>query len=536
LLADIAARIGLTEPLAAFATATPEQELAQQGSDALRKLGALPDPSLMITPQELERGDFDLTGVLDVVEQINVHTQELAKEVQQAADDMLIQAAAMRKQLLQDVAAIATPETVAAQLDTLKQQACKRTRAQITGFADLTRMDKVLTGMTPSADTNVVDAKTGAVDSHKLELLKQDADAIGVRALRLSRLKSPEFCGERPQTADERKAVAASLRETFIDLLQRGETLNGRDFAGADLSDLDLSGLDLSELMLEHADVSRCRFHDSNLFGAVLTGATVDATDFSGADLRSTNLSAIAGTGARFDKCRLDTAVTMNLRLPDSSWRGATLRDNTLLQCELQRAVFSGAQLERVALIKCELLECDFSEAGWLKVNGAQSNFRQGRFARSSLEAVSLLDVDCTHADFTDAMLRRCLALGASRFVNCNFTGVMAVDTGWRNLDFTGACFRTASFSKADFANAVLRSCDLREACFNGSLMSGVDFREVDASAADFYRATLRKADFTGATLERANLRGADLFETLFHSCKLKGMQSDNPLKEEQYV
>jgi uncharacterized protein YjbI with pentapeptide repeats len=535
LLADVAARIGLKEPLASFASTTPEQDLAKQPSEALRKLAALPDPSLMFTPQELKSGDFDLTELLDTVKAINTHTRELAKEAQANADAMLKQAAALKTELLKDIATLATPGALAIKLDKLKQEARARTRPRITGIADLSRMDKVLAGMTPT-NTAIVDPQTGAPDSARVAQLKSDVDAIGARALRLSRLKSPEFCGQQPETADEKQALGSCLRATFVELMQSGEALSGRDFAGADLSGLDLSGLDLSELMLEHANLRACRFIGTNLFGAVLTGATVDAADFSGADLRNSNLSAISGSGVRFDGCRLDTAVMMNLQLPDSSWRGSLLCDNTLLQCELARAAFTGAQLERVTLLACNLAACDFTEAQWRKVNGTQSCFEQGLFARAALEGVALLDADFRQADFANATLQRVIALGSSSFQDCNFAGVMAIETGWRNLDLAGACFHTATFGKSDFANAVLDGCDLREACFSGSLITGASLLKTDATDADFYRALLRKADFTGSTLERANLRGADVFETVFHSCKLKGMKTDCPLKEEQYA
>jgi uncharacterized protein YjbI with pentapeptide repeats len=536
MLADIGARVGLKNPLTAPTAAALEKDLAQQPSPALRKLAALPDPSLMITPQELKNGDFDLGGVLDVVDEINKHAQELAKEAQQAADASVKQARALQVELLKDIAGMTTPATAAVELDKLKRKALERTRTQITGIADLTRIDKVLHVMTPTTPAGLVDAKTGMVDGAQLELLNTQADAIGARALRLSRLKSPEFGGEQPGSAEEKTAVAAILRKTFVELQRNGAALNGRDFAGADLSGLDLSGLDLSEAMLEHADLSRCRLLGTNLFGAVLTGAHVDGADFSSADLRNGNLSGLRGSAARFDGCRFDTTVMIDLQLPDSAWRGATFRDNTLLQCVLPRAAFAGAQLERVALIKCDLADSDFSDARWRKVNGTQSGFARAAFARSSLDGVALLDANCAQADFTDALLQRCIALGSSTFTGADFSSVTAVETGWRNLDLSGACFHMASFSKADFANAVLRGCDLRDACFQGSLLSGADCRDTDATATDFYRATLRKADFTGSTLERANLLGADVFETLFHSCKLKGMRTDCPLREEQYV
>jgi uncharacterized protein YjbI with pentapeptide repeats len=121
--------------------------------------------------------------------------------------------------------------------------------------------------------------------------------------------------------------------EQLIDLIQRGDSLEGANLVGADLAQRNLAGASLQDADLSKASLSGANLEDANLaeadlFSADLSGTNLEGASLEGANLEDTNLedAALSNTNLR------EANVTQKQLDQAGSLEGATMPDGQVLK------------------------------------------------------------------------------------------------------------------------------------------------------------------------------------------------------------
>ena len=324
---------------------------------------------------------------------------------------------------------------------------------------------------------------------------------------------------------DVSEEEATALGQQLLAALRKGESLQGRDFAGADLRGANLEGAILTGVYLECARLQGACLVNVQAENAVFVEACLDGANCSGGRFIEANLNATqargsvwtgadmtGGTmiGARFDKARATGVVMVRCVATRSGWQGANLdasriEDSRFDDADFRLASWRSAEWSRVDAQSCQLDEVD----------ATQAQLDSCRFVGARGSAWCLEDASVEGCAFLDARLP--LLKGVR---------LAAKDTTWHSAVLTGADFEQAHLENAYLAEAQLSDAslvraDLRNALFNGAVLRGSSFAQaqllganlrcVDARRGDFRQAQLRKSDFTGACLDCADMTGADL-------------------------
>lgn len=444
---------------------------------ALPPLGVLPRAALA-------RGDADIAGMLA------------------RADARIAQARADGKAKLAELAACRAelPTPAAAEQPDAAGEAIARAR----GIPQRQRADALL-------DAQAGTPATAEQRAHIEKLAGNDLDRLG----RLAALE--------PIPAPLDTAAAAALGAEARRLLAAGESLAGRDLAGANLARIQLAGADLRGALLERVDLTGANLAGANLAGAVLTGANLAGANLSDANLdgaccnrmnaRGASLKRIQGkrllalgaclAEADLTDARLEQLVCHQADLSDARIDGAELPAALLLQAKAPGSRWRGAKLDKAVLHRADLVGADFSGAAlngcvFAEVSAAASLWRGAKlekcfFIAADLEAADLGEVQAQACGWRDGKLERA-DLGAARFNQCDFSGAHLEHARLNDARMT-ACI----LQRTHLAGCVADGLDLFQ-----SQARMADFSDADLSGARFMQADLAQADFTRARLHQA--------------------------------
>jgi len=355
----------------------------------------------------------------------------------------------------------------------------------------------------------------------RIEIAQDKVDEAMVKIRRLS----PEAVFPLEPMA---KAVSEDLGAFIRRMRAYGESLAGRDLAGAHLPGIDLSGLDLRGVMLERADLRGARFVAADLRDAVFTNAVLDEADFSGAIMTGANLSAASASHARFHNADLRDIRGMKADFTGADLSGAKLEGTQFIETGFIAADLTGATLERVIAIKVL--------AAGMKLDGAR------------LEASMFLESDLTGLSARKAVMHRCVFLktpaqrsdfsGATVSGSAFLSGAELDGSVFRDLEGTNSGWHGASLKHADFHAARLDAADLGEADLSDANLSRAGLRRAnlgstvllraDLSGANLYECIARRANLVHASLRRANLYFCNLDDADLRFCDLTGANLAN--------
>ena len=112
---------------------------------------------------------------------------------------------------------------------------------------------------------------------------------------------------EKRQCEDEMPSPRALTKDEVMDMVRRGESLDGADLRGTDLTGIDLAGRSLRNAKLGEALLVRANLSGTDLTGASLWHADLKYADLSGANLEDAdldfcNLEGVTLKGARIRK------------------------------------------------------------------------------------------------------------------------------------------------------------------------------------------------------------------------------------------
>jgi uncharacterized protein YjbI with pentapeptide repeats len=252
--------------------------------------------------------------------------------------------------------------------------------------------------------------------------------------------------------------IERGIRGEVIRALEAGESLEGRDLAGADLTGLDLSGRSLAR---------------ANLTGADLSGVRAPGADFSGAQLDGARFSESELAGARFD--------------------GASL----------VAADFTRASLERASLVDCKLDDVRLYEVRAWSAKFDRSSLTGARAEAVRLEGASLRGVSAERSIWEGATLDGA-TFAEARLAGSSFCRAQGVRTSFAAADLRGARLRRAALPEAVFLGANLMMATLERA-----KLERADLRKSNLHAAETWNASLEGAQLDLAILTRTKLSEA---------------------------
>ncbi len=313
---------------------------------------------------------------------------------------------------------------------------------------------------------------------------------------------------EQVQPDDESQQAGKLTRETVMQRLAQGESLEGEDLSGLDLSGLDMRGAALSLANLEEA-----KLVNSNLAEADLTGARMKAADLSEADLSSANLagadmSSVALhsanlTGADLEKARLTGANLAQACLDSAVLEGAAIQLATLTGVSAVEAVFIGADLTGSSL-KGGLFEyADFTDAVLERANFDGAKLIQATFERANAAGANMTNTDMTG-------LR---ASGGVNFSGACFRQAMAKESNWEAANLTGADFSGAEMEGAYFGSACLERANLDAANMKFSRFPKANLSGATLTRMNLFQGSLEKAQLSGADISGSNMYGVEFLD-----------------------
>jgi uncharacterized protein YjbI with pentapeptide repeats len=317
--------------------------------------------------------------------------------------------------------------------------------------------------------------------------------------------------------------VSAYLGQVVRDLMAKGESLAGRDLAGAQLAGVDFSGLDMAGVKLERADLRDAKFTACNLEKAVFCGAQMEAADLTGATLSGANLAAAVAPKARFVNAVLSDARLMLSDFTGADFSKATLSASQVLNATLTGATFAGASMERLIFIQSAMTGIVLDQARIEQTMFIQMDMT-GLSARGvSMDRCVMVEVTAPEADFTGATLFTTALIGGADLRRARFRDATLTKTGWRQAKLVGADFFAARLDESDLGEADLTAAILSRASFRRANLSAAVLERADLSAANLFEAQARRVNLTHASLRRANLFSANLDEADLSFCDLTG-------------
>src|SRR3954467_6663851 len=174
---------------------------------------------------------------------------------------------------------------------------------------------------------------------------------------------------------------------------------------------------------------------------------------------------------------------------------GRDLAHADFVGSSLRGANLAGARLDCAAMFACDLRQANLENASLIKTDlrGAnlfESDLRDGTLAetdRSGNPKIVQVDNQPTETSGAD--------LSGANLTNARLSGAMAIHT--------------------DFTDAVMRGCKLVRATRRGANFSGRNLKGADLSGADLRGACLRGAVLTGASMNMTETAGADMEDML---------------------
>lgn len=457
----------------------------------------------MPTPDEMDRGEADLTGIMDYVQTVMSGCEQQALEIKEKAINEIekgkaIKSASQKNNLFADKRN--NNDDIKTIIKLAEQQVSIRIK--------------------PSDTEGMVDKDL----DHQAK-----AEKISVFAANQAKIARLAETHSAPQLEDVIKSdilLAQALRSECSKLLHyhqktRSDCLQGRDLSRADLSGFRFEGLDLSVCNFARTNLSNAVFVNCIFNGSSLSGALVHQVVFKNCKFDDANLYGVVGDDAQWLECELAFSKVIEADIKKSNWSGSVISNSDFIQCNLNESLWVHCTLAKVSFIK---VSAQSSNLNRIKLQGANCqlvDFSQCTFDQSSFEQVSFSNVNAEAARFSSAYLMRCIALADCNFTGAKFKNATIEQSGFRGCNLSGAELPRAQIIKSDFGNANLSYSYLNAACAARSIFNNADLSSVSAKDFDGYSAKFKKANFTKSNLARANLWQAELTEMNCQDCDL---------------
>ncbi|MEM7358190.1 MAG: DUF2169 domain-containing protein [Pseudomonadota bacterium] len=481
LASDLQAQIG---KLAQASQKNTDQEDPQLSQDPQELFAKMP----VISPQAIERGDIDLTGIISAAKQL---TDQASSDAEQRLSALPAQVDAAVKE---------------AGGEQQPDQATKLTLADVE--ADLEARFE------PPASNEYIDA----AQAQELEECK-----------RLARLAAPEDTTDAKQFSPE---VQQNLRERVITLLQEGLPLKGLDLSGADLHGLDFSTQDLAQVMLESSNLSGCNFTAANLHQAILTAANIDQANFDGAILSASNLSSISGKQVSFKGCQFIETKIINAKLDCCDFSGATFNSLAVMESELESALFKQCKLDKVQWLNCQLANSDWRQSDMAASIFMQAELPGALFTEAELVRCIFVETPAAGARFDHTMLDCVQFAGKCTLERADFSQCTAKTVGLLGIDLSQTKLVDSIFKESNFSDCIIHDTDLTRAGFLRCVFSGARIKEVQAQHSNFMESLLRKSHWQDSDLRSGEFFNTDVSETVFEQCDLHHAKNIGPMAE----
>lgn len=173
----------------------------------------------------------------------------------------------------------------------------------------------------------------------------------------------------------------------------------------------------------------------------------------------------------------------------------------------LEKADLTEADLTDAVLARANLSGADISDANLSGVMGLQSKWRE-----AYLEQANLTDADLTGADLSDA-----------EFTGCDLSRVVLTSAKLKRAVLRNCTLTEVDLSEGKLAEVDLEGCDLSEARAVETRLNEAKLARTTLTNADLTRARLGGADLSGADLRGATLVEADLSRATLAGALLDG-------------
>ena len=317
------------------------------------------------------------------------------------------------------------------------------------------------------------------------------------------------------------------IQYRFKKLMDKGETLAGRDLSGVDLSGLDLSGKDLSECYLEYANLSRCNLQGANLQRAVITHANLHSANLTDADLSDSNLGDSNLDGADFTRAKLT-----NSEFSKADLKGARIIDCDLGDMNFFETKMAGVDLSGTRLKGANFLELDFTGGKFVGSQMQECNFLKSTlentdFSEADLSSSIFVECNLDNSRFTKANMNNARFPMGCSLKNCNFDKAKLDKVNMRDAEVEGSCFEYATFHQADFSGANMQNTKFYGAEGKRAMLMKTDLGGADFSSVNLMEGSLMKARLTNADLSYSNFYGVEFMNATVGGTDFTGANLD---------
>lgn len=463
-----------------------------------------PPDILLPTPEEIAAGDLDLGEILDALE-----------AMRRTAEAELEKAQARRAELDLDVASLARPEAVPADVDRLLERL-----AALGAPSPAAELDAQLRGSMPSlpeaADPTATERLGGAL-----------AKARDWRQLVLDAARPPT----KSAAHEAELAVARAMR------LPEGSPFAAVRFGLTKLAGLELPALPAGEELAPPVPARDAPAPAVDL-GAMLDELATGGGAF--AETREASAAQLSAMGAKVAEAfpRLAGAEPLAAFL-DHLTAGATPAAAPVppreaaerARADIQEAraqgdaAIDGAErrlAEAMPDMRRRSPTALFPEEPLSPAAARIFGHRMLKALREGavLAGRDLAGIDLVGADLSGADLRGCLLEGAlltgARLAGAVMTGAVLTGATLDEADLTGCDLGGANLAHASGLRTRLSGCNLEEARFNGIVLDGAVLDGARLRGGSFLKASLVGADLSGAAIEamvfiESDLTGCDL-------------------------
>jgi uncharacterized protein YjbI with pentapeptide repeats len=270
---------------------------------------------------------------------------------------------------------------------------------------------------------------------------------------------------------------------------------------GAKLYGIDFGNeIDFSECRLLSAQISDCRFYNTNLINVSLHAAKIEDTSFKKSNLRRSSL-------IHADICSVN-------------FSNADLYKVSFQESKINDIVLENANLTKISFDAVDLSEMKFSRL----------DFNNANFNGVDFTDCVLASVNFTHADLSGSKLHR-TDFGGSNLSGVDFRGADIHETHFGGTELIGANFydldvRSAGFGGATMEEIILESSEMQGLDLSNRDLSGANLKNANLTDTNLRGTDLQGADLEGAVVENTDLREADLtdaktYQTYFHNIRL---------------
>lgn len=310
-------------------------------------------------------------------------------------------------------------------------------------------------------------------------------------------------------------------------LLDKGESLAGRDLSGVDLSGLDLTGKDLSDCYLEYADLSNTNLQGANLKRAIITHANLRNANLTAADCREANLGDSNLKGANLIRARLENAELSKANMKDARIIDCDLTDVNFLEANMETVNFSGSIFKGTNFLNLDFTGGKFISTQMIECNFLESTLKNTDFSAAHLCGSNFVGCNLDHSKFIEANMKNVRFPAGCSLTNCNFNHANLDKVNMRDCQAEGSSFEYATFHQADFSGANMQNTKFYAAQGKRALLMKTDLGGADFSSVNLMEGSLLKARLTNADLSYSNLYAVELMNATVGGTNFNGTNLD---------